>query len=276
MNKMKKFSALLLLVLSMSLLAGCGAEAEPAVTPAPTAIVTPEPTVVPTPVPTEEPAPDPVEEEMTPAKRAAAKGLPEPPDIDVTSWEFLVANSYNSILFYAPPYAGFEGQGIDAHIQDITSQLISDLRAEGYPAYMAAIVRNYDFWTTHYISRARQLGSGYEVSKLFAGPGCNEHQTGLCFDISAEYWMSANYNIFDNSAVLETETYQWMLEHCADYGFILRYPEGKEEYYGTPCTAGHFRYVGEEAAKYITENNLCLEEFLLLYDEDIVYVPGIN
>lgn len=274
MNKIRKYSVLLL-VLSAMLLSACGAKEETEI-PAATAVVTPEPTIAPTPAPTEEPVLEPVEQEVTPADRAAAKGLPAPPDVDVTSWEFLIANSYNSILIYAPPYAGFEGQGIDERIFDITSQMMADLRAEGLVGYMAAIFRNYEFQTSHYMYKVNQLGDAYEASKIIPGFGCSDHQTGLSFDITADPYMAINYSIFDNSAVLETETYQWMLDHCTDYGFILRFPEGKEEYYGTPCTAGHFRYVGVEAAKYITENNLCLEEFLLLYDEDIIHVPGIN
>ena len=279
MNNIKKYSILFLALVAIFMLTACGAKTEP-VASAPTETVapevTPEPTPEPTPVPTEEPAPVVEEKELTPADRAAAKGLPAPPNVDVTSWEFLVANSYNSILIYSPPYAGFYGQGIDARIFDITATLFDDIRNAGLPAYMAAIFRNYEFQTTHYMNKVKEVGDAYEASKLVHGFGCSDHQTGLSFDISADPSMSINYSIFDNSAVLETDTYQWMLDHCTDYGFILRYPEGKEQYYGTPCTAGHFRYVGVEAAKYITENNLCLEEFLLLYDEDIIYVPGIN
>ena len=277
MTKTRKFTALLLvLVMSLALLAGCGDEPEAAAVPKPTPAATPEPTPVPTEQPVEEQPAEPAAEEVTPAMRAAAKGLPEPPDVDVTSWEFLIANSYNSILIYAPPYASFEGQGIDIRIMDIANQMMSDMRAEGLPAYAAASFRNYEFQTTHYMNKVKEVGNAYEASKIVPGFGCSDHQTGLSIDITADPNMAINYSIFDNSAVLETETYQWMLEHCTDYGFILRYPEGKEEYYGTPCTAGHFRYVGVEAAKYITENDLCLEEFLLLYDEDIILVPGIN
>ena len=67
-----------------------------------------------------------------------------------------------------------------------------------------------------------------------------------------------------------------MVEHCAEYGFILRYPEGKEAWYGTPCNHAHFRYVGKEAAAYIMEHDLCLEEFLYLEDPSCLFVPGLN
>ena len=109
-----------------------------------------------------------------------------------------------------------------------------------------------------------------EVLTYSALPGESEHQTGLCMDLISTKNVVLDETFADNPA------YAWLTENAHNFGFILRYPEGKEEYYGTDCTAGHFRYVGVDAAKYITENNLCLEEFLLLYDEDIIHVPGIN
>ena len=56
-----------------------------------------------------------------------------------------------------------------------------------------------------------------------------------------------------------------MKAHCAEYGFILRFPDGKEDITGIMYEPWHFRYVGEDAAKYIMENKLCLEEFVALY-----------
>ena len=57
-----------------------------------------------------------------------------------------------------------------------------------------------------------------------------------------------------------------MLQHCAEYGFILRYPEGKEDITGVMYEPWHFRYVGEEVAEYIMEHGICLEEFVALYE----------
>ena len=60
-------------------------------------------------------------------------------------------------------------------------------------------------------------------------------------------------------------TVQWLAEHCAEYGFILRFPADKTDVTGVMGESWHFRYVGPEAASYIMENGLCLEEFLALY-----------
>jgi hypothetical protein len=63
--------------------------------------------------------------------------------------------------------------------------------------------------------------------------------------------------------------YQWMEVHCQDYGFIVRFPEGKEDITGIIYEPWHFRYVGVEAATYIMEHDLTLEEFVALYRDDV-------
>ena len=87
-------------------------------------------------------------------------------------------------------------------------------------------------------------------------PGYSEHSTGLAFDIVA-----LSYQML-NEKQEKTEENKWLQEHCAEYGFILRYPKGKEEITGISYESWHFRYVGTEISKYIMENGLTLEEFL--------------
>jgi D-alanyl-D-alanine carboxypeptidase len=65
-----------------------------------------------------------------------------------------------------------------------------------------------------------------------------------------------------NEAQADTPELQWLLKHCAEYGFILRYPKDKTEITGIIYEPWHFRYVGVEAATKITESGLCLEEYL--------------
>ncbi len=266
-------ACLLAAVLCLPALAACGSGSQPAAgteAPAEAVVVTPEPSPEPTPEPTPEPP-------ATPESRAAALGLPAPPDVDITSWEFLVANSYNSIHEYIPEYGGLEGQGFERRASDAANAFIQGARDAGYPMYAAAGYRNFEYCLTHYTEQIQKLGSAEAAAALngtiFHAPGVNEHQTGLALDLTDNGAYNGTYNEIDNTPFLDSPSYAWALEHCAEYGFILRYPEGKEAYYGASCIPGHFRYVGVDAATYIMENNLCLEEFLLLYDENAVYLP---
>lgn len=97
-----------------------------------------------------------------------------------------------------------------------------------------------------------------EVEKETMPPGHSEHSTGLAFDI-----VSLGYQLLDAGQENTAET-QWLHEHCAEYGFILRYPKGKEEITGISYESWHYRYVGVEAATYIMEQGITLEEYLEL------------
>jgi len=94
--------------------------------------------------------------------------------------------------------------------------------------------------------------------KTVAEPGCSEHHTGLAFDI----------NVPKSSAFKGTKQCTWLHEHCWDYGFIVRYQEGKEDITGFAAEAWHIRYVGTEHAKIMQKNNWCLEEYLAAVAEN--------
>ena len=70
-----------------------------------------------------------------------------------------------------------------------------------------------------------------------------------------------------DASLENTEMYQWMSQHCDEYGFIVRFPKGREDITGIIYEPWHFRYVGKEAAAYIMEHDLTLEEFLELYQQ---------
>ena len=88
--------------------------------------------------------------------------------------------------------------------------------------------------------------------RTVAEPGTSEHETGLAIDVTSE---SQTYE--DNAAV-----WDWMSEHSWEHGWILRYPEGKEEITGIDCEPWHFRYVGVAAAREMHESGQCFEEYL--------------
>lgn len=89
-----------------------------------------------------------------------------------------------------------------------------------------------------------------------APAGHSEHETGLCVDIVAE----------SNQRMDESQQYtkenEWLVAHCAEFGFIQRYPAGKEDITGYMFESWHFRYVGKEAAKEITQKDITLEEYV--------------
>ena len=127
-------------------------------------------------------------------------------------------------------------------------------RAEGHELYLKSAYRSYYKQAVMYENRIKKYGydDGW-VTK----PGASDHQTGLGCDVVPKKWTDRGMN---EDMAKEPET-QWMAEHCAEFGFILRYPADKEDITKINYEPWHLRYVGKEAAAYIMDNGLCLEEF---------------
>ena len=111
------------------------------------------------------------------------------------------------------------------------------------------------------IQKNERLGMSPKVAKkdalrTVAPPGFSEHQTGLCVDITAK-----NFQLL-NRAQENTPENKWLQKHCKDYGFVLRYPKGRETITGYSYEPWHFRYVGKKAAKEITRRGITLEEYV--------------
>ena len=86
-----------------------------------------------------------------------------------------------------------------------------------------------------------------------ARPGHSEHQTGLAADINfAGDWFNT------------TPEAKWLAAHCHEYGFIIRYPYGKDEITGYKYEGWHIRYLGDENAKLVHDSGLTLEEYLAI------------
>lgn len=97
-------------------------------------------------------------------------------------------------------------------------------------------------------SRDRCLSATYNT---VAPAGTSEHQTGLAFDITVP-----------NVSFTGTAQQKWLHEHCAKYGFVVRFTADKQKLTGFVAESWHFRYVGVEAAQTMTQNNWCLEEYI--------------
>jgi len=109
--------------------------------------------------------------------------------------------------------------------------------------------RSYETQTQLYQNYVDKDGKA-EADRYSARPGYSEHQTGLAFDLIGT----------NGDLVTEEKAAQWLLDHAADYGFVVRYLKGKEKETGYMAEEWHLRYVGKEA-KEISASGLSLEEY---------------
>lgn len=158
--------------------------------------------------------------------------------------DILVANkSYSLPRNYDP--------GLLPVTEEAFEKLCADAAEQGLDIYKGSGYRSYDFQVKVYNS----IVSGYSkeyADTWSARPGYSEHQTGYTIDC----------NSIDNEGFANTPEGKWLAEHCHEYGFIIRYPEGKEDITGYNYESWHIRYVGKEHAAAIYAQGITLEEYL--------------
>ena len=135
--------------------------------------------------------------------------------------------------------------------------LSKDAKNLGYRVVAVSTYRDYEYQDKLYNMYVEEKGIDY-ADKCSARPGHSEHQTGLAVDVEGS---NRDYDEFENS-----EEFVWMKENAYKYGFILRYPKGKEKITGFKYEPWHYRYVGLDVAKTIHDEKLTLEEY---YDKYI-------
>ncbi|MEI2368124.1 M15 family metallopeptidase [Niallia circulans] len=133
--------------------------------------------------------------------------------------------------------------------------MFNDAKKSGITLYAVSGYRSYNRQTEVYDAEVSRVGKEKAVQAV-AYPGNSEHQTGLAMDISSE---SANFLLTEEFG--ETKEGKWLKENAHLYGFILRYPKGKEKITQYEFEPWHFRYVGKKSAKDIYENDWTLEEY---------------
>lgn len=223
-------------------------------------------------LPAEEPAPLEAPEpwETDPLLRDAE--TPESPEEtafpEAEDWQLLLVNAQNplpedfSVKLRTLP----NGTRVDERAYDALSEMLRDCRAAGLRPLICSAYRTRAVQSRLYqnkIARLRAAGYGPEEAVLEAGrwvaaPDTSEHQTGLALDIVA-----ASYQLL-NRRQEETPEQKWLMEHCWEYGFILRYPAEKSEETGIGYEPWHYRYVGAPTAAVLRDSGLCLEEYLAL------------
>lgn len=175
-------------------------------------------------------------------------------------WNLIVVNCWNEIPedFSISLTELSNGQRVDSRIYPYLQEMFNDMRAEGIYPIVREGYRTAEEQQAILDERIqRYMNEGYSRSRAertakewVAVPGTSEHQLGIAVDINADKTQSTN-----------EEIYQWLADNAYKYGFILRYPQGKEDITGAEYEPWHYRYVGMEAAEEIFNNRICLEEY---------------
>ncbi len=152
----------------------------------------------------------------------------------------------------------YYGDGLDSEALEAFSIMCSDASQEGLWLEIISGFRSYYTQAVVYESFCSDRGKE-AADRVSARPGHSEHQTGLAMDINSTWFTFA-----------DTAEGKWLAENCWKYGFIIRYPEGKEDITGYAYESWHIRYVGMELAKTLHESGETLEEYFGItsyYDE---------
>ena len=149
------------------------------------------------------------------------------------------------------------GREIDSRIVGAYWDLVNAAKADGLNIYPISGFRPHSTQVSLFNARVEQArNDGYadpeaEAARHVARPGTSEHELGLAVD----------FNSVDEIYFRNTAEAKWLAAHCAEYGFVIRYPEDKESVTGIIYEPWHLRFVGVKHAKRMNELNMCLEEY---------------
>ena len=189
----------------------------------------------------------------------------ETPAFDNSDWRLVLVNKQHPI----PEDYSFKLGAIKGYMkcdERIIVDLLSMLQAakdDGINLMIRSPYRTDDRQETNFNRRIKlYMEQGYsymeaykKASRVITIPGASEHQIGLALDITSDTYSSLD------EAFSDTNAGKWLAQHSCEYGFTLRYPEGKEYITGIDFEPWHFRYVGKDAATIMMQDNICLEEF---------------
>lgn len=146
--------------------------------------------------------------------------------------------------------------GVDKWAQQAANAMVSQAEKQGISLTAFSTFRSYSYQQELYNSYVRKHGV-VKANRFSAKPGYSEHQTGLAFDFGGNdrsKWLEESFET--------TREAKWLLANASDYGFILRYPKGKEKITGYMYEPWHYRYLGSDLAKKVKKSGKTLEEYV--------------
>ncbi len=192
-------------------------------------------------------------------------------DFDSDDWRIMLINKQHPIPEdYEVTLATIKGSmKCDERIIPELQQMMKDAKKDGVTLVIRSPYRDYERQiylfnrkVKGYMKKKMSYLEAYRTTaQAVTVPGASEHQAGLALDITSDTYTTLTEGFADTPAG------KWLAEHSYEYGFLLRYPDGKEDITGITFEPWHFRYVGKTAAKYMYDNELTLEEFTALLND---------
>lgn len=155
------------------------------------------------------------------------------------------------------PLPATYNKGEDPVAKAAFDKMAAAAKEEGLELVAFSGFRSYEYQTTLYDRYVAKDGKD-AADRYSARPGYSEHQTGLAFDIGEK----GREDLWLTSAFGESKAGQWLVNNAHKYGFILRYPQGKEEITGFMYESWHFRYLEGDLATKVYNSGVTLEEYL--------------
>ena len=178
----------------------------------------------------------------------------------ITNKFYSLDSTYNddNIIQIEKQYIFGDYQALTKDAYDAFIQMANDAKKENLTLIVNSSYRSYDEQEEVYNNYKKLKGEEYADS-IAAKPGFSEHQTGLAIDIQTYGSTGKTFEQFGE--------FKWLQDNAHKYGFILRYPKGKEYLTGYDYESWHYRFVGIEAATYIKENDITFDEYYAYFVE---------
>ena len=150
----------------------------------------------------------------------------------------------------------YANNNLNSEAYEAFKNLADAAKEEGHTILILSSYRNYEYQDNLWKQRKQAFGTR-KADEYAARAGSSEHETGYAIDVADFY--------DKNDSFKDTESYQWMLTNAHKYGFILRYPEGKENITGYKFESWHYRYLGVDLATKVYNEGITFDEYYEFY-----------
>lgn len=203
-------------------------------------------------------------QKRTVAKQDSQKDLP---NVSIDDWDLVLVNRDHPKEEMNPELVDINGISVDKRIADATAEFLAAAQAVNAQEHLISGYRSVAYQAELYQSYVSQemandpsltQEAAEAIVQTYSQPaGSSEHQTGLAIDMSTVDALNQS----------DVETVKQVTALAPKYGFILRFPDGKQESTGVGYEDWHFRYVGKKSAAYISKHQISLEEYIKLLKE---------